>query len=395
MTMQSGSAPAADRRLILLLAGMAGLGEFAATAWLPALPAVANDLGVGLGTVQATVTAGLIAFALANPILGPLSDRIGRRRVLVPGFAAYLVGCVIAMAAPSAIWLIPARILQAVGACAGLVVGRAIARDRHDGAALMRIMALITLVFSVAPVAAPLIGGLLTDGVGWRAIFLVAFVYAALLLPLLRRLPETRPLGTAATPITALPCSYAGMLREPGVGTALAGSALLLAALFAFLVGAPAIFVQGLGLGASVVGTFPLLTMGGFVIGTVLAARLADRMRPRSLMRVGAGIAVAGTLAMLTLPVAPLPMLAAMAIFDLGLGLVLPGVGSTVMTAFSSRAGLASGLIGLVQITGGALGAGLVPAVGGPAELAVPALMSGLAGAACLCFLARHAGGSR
>ncbi|HAE47200.1 MAG: hypothetical protein CMO30_23055 [Tistrella sp.] len=395
MTMQSGSAPAADRRLILLLAGMAGLGEFAATAWLPALPAVANDLGVGLGTVQATVTAGLIAFALANPILGPLSDRIGRRRVLVPGFAAYLVGCVIAMAAPSAIWLIPARILQAVGACAGLVVGRAIARDRHDGAALMRIMALITLVFSVAPVAAPLIGGLLTDGVGWRAIFLVAFVYAALLLPLLRRLPETRPLGTAATPITALPCSYAGMLREPGVGTALAGSALLLAALFAFLVGAPAIFVQGLGLGASVVGTFPLLTMGGFVIGTVLAARLADRMRPRSLMRVGAGIAVAGTLAMLTLPVAPLPMLAAMAIFDLGLGLVLPVVGSTVMTAFSSRAGLASGLIGLVQITGGALGAGLVPAVGGPAELAVPALMSGLAGAACLCFLARHAGGSR
>ena len=202
-------------------------------------------------------------------------------------------------------------------------------------------------------------------------------------------------MGTAATPITALPCSYAGMLREPGVGTALAGSALLLAALFAFLVGAPAIFVQGLGLGASVVGTFPLLTMGGFVIGTVLAARLADRMRPRSLMRVGAGIAVAGTLAMLTLPVAPLPMLAAMAIFDLGLGLVLPVVGSTVMTAFSSRAGLASGLIGLVQITGGALGAGLVPAVGGPAELAVPALMSGLAGAACLCFLARHAGGSR
>jgi DHA1 family bicyclomycin/chloramphenicol resistance-like MFS transporter len=395
MTTQSGSAPAADRRLILLLAGMAGLGEFAATAWLPALPAVANDLGVGLGTVQATVTAGLVAFALANPILGPLSDRIGRRRVLVPGFAAYLVGCVIAMAAPSAIWLMPARILQAVGACAGLVVGRAIARDRHDGAALTRIMALITLVFSVAPVAAPLIGGFLTDGVGWRAIFLVAFVYAALLLPLLRRLPETRPLGTAATPITALPRSYTGMLREPGVGTALAGSALLLAALFAFLVGAPAIFVQGLGLGASVVGTFPLLTMGGFVIGTVLAARLADRMRPRSLMRVGAGIAVVGTLAMLTLPVAPLPMLAAMAIFDLGLGLVLPVVGSTVMTAFSSRAGLASGLIGLVQITGGALGAGLVPAVGGPAELAVPALMSGLAGAACLCFLARGAGGSR
>jgi DHA1 family bicyclomycin/chloramphenicol resistance-like MFS transporter len=275
------------------------------------------------------------------------------------------------------------------------VVGRAIARDRHDGAALMRIMALITLVFSVAPVAAPLIGGFLTDGVGWRAIFLVAFVYAALLLPLLRRLPETRPSGTAATSITALPRSYAGMLREPGVGTALAGSALLLAALFAFLVGAPAIFVQGLGLGASVVGTFPLLTMGGFVIGTVLAARLADRMRPRSLMRVGAGIAVAGTLAMLTLPVAPLPTLAAMAIFDLGLGLVLPVVGSTVMTPFSSRAGLASGLIGLVQITGGALGAGLVPAVGGPAELAVPALMSGLAGAACLCFLARDAGGSR
>ena len=395
MTMQSGSAPAADRRLILLLAGMAGLGEFAATAWLPALPVVANDLGVGLGTVQATVTAGLVAFALANPILGPLSDRIGRRRVLVPGFAAYLVGCVIAMAAPSAIWLIPARILQAVGACAGLVVGRAIARDRHDGAALTRIMALITLVFSVAPVAAPLIGGLLTDGVGWRAIFLVAFVYAALLLPLLRGLPETRPSGTAATPIATLPRSYAGMLREPGVGTALAGSALLLAALFVFLVGAPAIFVQGLGLGASVVGTFPLLTVGGFVIGTVLAARLADRMRPRSLMRVGAGIAVAGTLAMLTLPVAPLPTLAAMAIFDLGLGLVLPVVGSTVMTAFSSRAGLASGLIGLVQITGGALGAGLVPAVGGPAELAVPALMSGLAGAACLCFLAREAGGSR
>ncbi|WP_372006678.1 MFS transporter [Tistrella mobilis] len=384
-----------DRRLILFLAGMAGLGEFAATAWLPALPAVADDFGASLGTIQTTVTVGLIAFAVANPILGPLSDRVGRRPVLIPAFVAYLAGCVIAMAAPSAIWLVLARILQAVGACAGLVVGRAIARDLYDGAALTRIMALITLVFSVAPVAAPLIGGVLTDGAGWRAIFLVAFIYAALLLPLLLRLPETRPPCATATPIAALPRNYAAMLREPGIGAALLCSALLLAALFAFLVGAPAIFVQRMGLNASTVGAFPLLTMGGFVLGTILAARLAGHIHSHGLMRIGSGVALAGALAMFAMPAAPLPMLAAMAIFDLGLGLVLPVAGGTVMAAFPARAGLASGFIGLFQIGGGAVGAGLVPATGGVPELAVPGIMTMFAAASCLCVLPRSRGPGR
>lgn len=368
----------------LLLAALAGLGEFAATAYLPAIPGMAAEFATGTGMVQATVTAGLLTFAVSNLLLGPLSDRFGRRAVLLPGLAAYLLGCALAAAAPSAVWLYPARMLAAAGACAGLVVGRAIARDLCEGAALTRLMATVTLVFSAAPVLAPLIGGVLTDTLGWRSIFLVALLYAAILVPFAWTLPETLKTPQTERSLRASVSDYPAMAVQGGIAPPLFAGALLLAALFCFLVGAPVIFLDGLGLSPAVYGCFPLIAMSGFVLGTLLSGRLAGRVSEWGLVRLGAAVAVCGTLALSVVPVLPLWVLGAMILFNAGLGLALPAAGAAVLHAFPGRAGQASALMGFVQIAGGALGAGLASVWADAPERMVPATMAVLAGLAFL-----------
>lgn len=368
----------------LLLAALAGLGEFAATAYLPAIPSMAAEFATGTGMVQATVTAGLLTFAVSNLLLGPLSDTYGRRAVLLPGLAAYLLGCALAAAAPATVWLYPARILAAAGACAGLVVGRAIARDLCEGAALTRLLAAVTLVFSAAPVLAPLIGGVLTEILGWRSIFLVAFLYAAVLLPFVWGFPETLKSRQTKRSLRASIADYPAMAVQRGIAPPLWAGALLLGALFCFLVGAPVIFLNGLGLSPAVYGCFPLIAMGGFVLGTLLSGRLAGRLSGRGLVRLGAAVALCGTLVLSVVPVSPLWMLGAMMLFNAGLGLALPAAGAEVLHAFPGRAGQASALMGFVQIAGGAFGSGLASFWAEAPERMVPAAMAVLAGLACL-----------
>lgn len=367
----------------LLLAALAGLGEFSATAYLPAIPRMAEDFATGAGVVQATVTAGMLTFAVANLILGPVSDRVGRRSVLMAALAVSLAGCALAAAAPTVAWLYPARMMTAVGACAGLAVGRAMARDLYDGPALARLMAAVTLAFSVAPVLAPLIGGVLTDAVGWRSIFVVSFLFAAVLMPFVGRFPETLTVRQTERPVRAVLADYPAMAVRRDIAIPLAASALLLAALFCFLVGAPVIFLTGLGVSPSTYGSFPLFAMSGFVLGTVLSGRLAGRVTGHGLVRRGAVIAGCGALCLCAVPVTPLWMLAALALFNTGVGIALPAAGAAVMQAFPARAGQASALIGFVQILGGALGTGVAALWTTAPDRMVPVTMAVFAALAC------------
>ncbi|MCW2244633.1 DHA1 family bicyclomycin/chloramphenicol resistance-like MFS transporter [Azospirillum fermentarium] len=368
----------------LLLAALAGLGEFAATAYLPAIPSMAATFETGPGAVQATVSAGLLTFAAANLVLGPLSDRVGRRAVLLPALAVYLIGCALAVAAPAVAWLYPARVLTAAGACAGLAVGRAVARDLYDGADLTRRLTAVTLAFSVAPVLAPLIGGALTEVLGWRSVFLAAFLYAAVLVPCVWRFPETLKVRQTQQSLLASVSDYPAMALRRESAPALFASALLVAALFCFLVGAPVIFLTSLGLSPAVYGCFPLIAMSGFVLGALLSARLAGRLPGWRAVRAGTAIAFSGTLVMLAVPVSPVGMLGAMALFNTGLGLALPAAGADVLRAFPGRAGQASALLGFIQIAGGALGAGMASSGAGAPERMVPVTMAVLAGLACV-----------
>lgn len=368
----------------LLLASLAGLGEFSATAYLPAMSQIASSFDASVGVVQASVTVGLLAFAVSNLVLGPLSDRMGRRSVLQPALVLYLLGCVLAVLAPSVHWLYVARVLTAVGACAGLVVGRAIARDLCEGAELTRLMATVTLAFSLAPALAPLLGGLLTDWLGWRSIFALAFLYAAVLLALVCRLPESLQQKSPPFSGTAVGAGYYRMLLQPGVAPALFSAALLLAALFCFLVGAPPIFNSVLKVSPAVYGSFPLIAMSGFILGTMLCRHVARHLGHFRQMQLGAIVALCGAVLLSCVPFKTGAVLGAMAVFNAGLGLALPAASAAVMQAFPDRAGQAAALMGFVQILGGALGSGFVSAWGNQWDQLVPLAMVVFATLACL-----------
>lgn len=386
--MEEPSSAAASERSgkdpLILLAGLAALGEFAATAYLPAITVIAAGLGTGVDTIQATVTTGLVTFALGGPLIGSVADRMGRRQLLLPALALYLIGCGLAALAPSVPWLFAGRVFQALGAGAGLIVSRAIARDLRSGPQLAKLLAAVTLAFSLAPAAAPLIGGLLEQSLGWRAIFAFAFIYGSIVLLAVLRMPETNTRRNAQMKPGQILAGFADILTQRSFILPTLVAAALLAALFAFLVGAAPIFVGLLKLSPAVVGAFPTLTMVGLILGTIGARSLSGRMPQHRLVLLGAVIAVLGAIVMTQVPISAPHILGAMILFNIGLGLVLPVVTAMAMSDFGDRAGAASSMIGFVQLLGGAAGSLIVPSIGMPVEQAVPIAMVACAGIAVL-----------
>lgn len=154
----------APKATLFLLAGLAALSEFAVTAYIPAITMIADDLGVRTEMVQSTVSVGLITGAIVGLVIGAVADSMGRRQLLFPALGLYVMGSTFAAAAPSISWLFIGRVLQAVGACAGIILSRAIARDLHSGPQLTRLLTGVTLVSSLAPAVAPLLEGFLLPG---------------------------------------------------------------------------------------------------------------------------------------------------------------------------------------------------------------------------------------
>lgn len=379
--------PGSQKPPLFLLAGLAALGEFAATAYLPALTIIAGSLGASIEAIQGTVTAGLVTFALGGLLIGAAADGMGRRNLLLPALLLYMIGCLLAAMAPSVFWLYVGRICQALGAGAGLIASRAIARDLRSGAELTRLLSAVTLTFSLAPAVAPLLGGFMVEWLGWRGIFVCAFLYGFILFVAVWRMPETNRTPLARANGSAIFSRYSGILQNPGFIFPSLTAAALLGALFAFLVGAAPIFVDQLQLNPALVGCFPALTMSGLILGTILAGSRALRLGPASLIRLGSLIAVIGACAMTIVPVSAPYILATLIVFNFGLGLVLPVATSMAMSQFGDRAGAASALIGFVHLGGGAAGSIIVPLINAPIAQAVPITMTMAAVAAFLMSL--------
>src|SRR3954468_4425723 len=180
--------------LALVLGLISAVGPFAIDMYLPALPTIGRALDASPGAVQASLIVFFVALGLGQVIYGPVSDMVGRKPPLYFGlllFAAGSIGCALA---PSIEWLVALRFVQGLGACAGMVVPRAVIRDLHTGNDAARLMSLLMLVFSVSPILAPLTGSVLIDNFGWRAVFWAVTLAAAFSLALLATsVQETRP----------------------------------------------------------------------------------------------------------------------------------------------------------------------------------------------------------
>jgi MFS transporter, DHA1 family, multidrug resistance protein len=348
-----------------LLAALSMLGPFSIDMYLPAFDAIERDLEATTLAVQQTLSAYLFAYAFMMLWHGALSDALGRRPVVLGGLAIFAfasLGCAIAGGIHS-LWLF--RILQGLSAGAGLVVGRAIIRDAVQGADAQRLMAQVTLVFGVAPALAPVIGGLLLNLIGWRAIFAMMLLFAlGVLAWAAQRLPETLP-RSMRQPLhpRIMVRNYRMVLLRVEFLLLASIPTLNFAAFFIYIAAAPTYLPM---LGVTTWGFAWLFVpmIAGVMLGGTLSGRLAGRVSARRTVAIGymcmfAGVALNALIVMLVPPGVPWHVLPIM-VFTLGSSLMTPSVVLAVLDLFPTTRGLASSLQGFVQFAFSGVVAGTI-----------------------------------
>jgi MFS transporter, DHA1 family, multidrug resistance protein len=349
-----------------VLALLTSIGPLSTDMYLPSLPAIAVAYGTTLSQVQLTLSMYLFGFAVGQIFYGPISDKVGRRPVILAGLAIYCVASLICAFAPTIEWLIAARFLQALGAAGPIVLSRAIVRDLYDGSRAGLELSRMGMIMGLVPMAAPLLGGILEITLGWRANFLAVLLGVAILAAVVyAMLPETLQ-ERRAGPISlvAIVKGFGSLLQHKGYRTYVALTALSYAGLFCFISGSSFI-LQGLyKMTPLTYGMAFGLTVTGFISGTIIAQKLINRMTMDGVIRIGVSCLAIGGILMLAFMVisrtSPAEVFMPMAIYAAGVGMVLPQASASAMMPFPDRAGAASSLQGLVQMSFAAIFAGLM-----------------------------------
>lgn len=351
----------------MLLTAMVALGPISTDMYLASLPILKTVFATDTARVQLTLSVFLAGFALGQLVYGPLSDRFGRRPVLAAGLGLYLAASIACTLAWSIEALIAARLVQAVGACAGPVLGRAVVRDVHGPTRAATVLSYMASAMALAPAIGPILGGYVTVALGWQANFVImAAAGLALLAALALMLDETnRWRDPSATAPGRLLANYLGLLHSRVfVGYALT-MALSYCAIFAFISGSSFVLIEVLGVGTEWFGYGFAAAVLGYMAGTLLAGRLTARLGIDRLILAGAviGAAAAGVMAAAAwLGWASLAtVVGPMAVAMVGIGLVMPNATAGAIAPFPRMAGTASALMGFMQmglaaVLGGAIG---------------------------------------
>ena len=356
--------------LALMLAGLAMLGPFSVDTYLPAFPNIQAVLHATPIEVQQTLTAYMFAFGVMMLWHGALSDAFGRRNIILVSLLVFAVASLGCAAAHSVEYLWAFRILQGVSAGSGVVIGRAIIRDLYAGARATRLLSIVTMIFSIGPAVAPVLGGWIVKFLQWRWIFLFLFAYSVLLFWFcFRKLPETLP-PEDRRPFNPhlLLQSYREVFSSPIFQLKAGALAFNFAGLFLYVAAAPVFVTQHLGLGPEQFAWQFGPTVAGIFLGAVAANRMAGKI---SVYRhVGFGFCFligAGLFNVIyhayfppALPWSVLPLL----FYGFGLSVVAPVVTLLVMDLFPHMRGLVSSCQSFTQTMLGALTAGvLAPAL--------------------------------
>lgn len=341
--------------LTALLALLTGLGPLSTDMYLASMPDIGRTFAAAPAQVQLTLSSYLVGFALGQILYGPVSDRHGRRRVLIAALSLYCAAAIVCALATSIEMLIAARFLQALGGSGAIVLARAVVRDLYSGARAGRELSLMSAVMALAPVIAPLIGGVVQAGFGWRFVFVVLLAIGlAAMAVVLRWLPETLA-SRAAEPVSlpAMLRSYRVVAADRGFLLNMAFAALSYGGLFAWISGSSFVLQDLYGLDPVRFGLAFAISALGFMSGAVLAARLVPRIGIRPTIGLGAGLLTAGGLlmaaALLAGVTSPFAIAGCAAIYCAGMGLVLPQAFAGALHPFPERAGAASSLLGFVQ----------------------------------------------
>lgn len=370
---------------VWLLVALTGVGPFSMQILIPSLPALGAAFGAGSSSVQLALTLFFAGVAVGQLIYGPLSDHFGRRPVLLAALGLYVVASVGAVMAPTLGWLVAARILQAIGACSGMVLGRAMIRDTHDRDQAASVMGYVTMGMTVAPMVAPMIGAMLEQYFGWRAAIAACLgLGVPLLLVVWRVLPETLPAAQPLPGAVGLLRMYGALLVVPAFRAYGAVTAFSAGVFFAFLSGAPYVVVNGLGLPSTAYATAFVSISVTYALGNLVAGRMSTRVGVLPMLRLGTTISSICAVGMLAtvflLPAHIVTFFAPMALVAMGNGIAQPNAIAAAVSVRPQLAGTASGLTGFLQMGLGAALSFLVAVIETGSGIATASVM-------CICGL--------
>jgi DHA1 family bicyclomycin/chloramphenicol resistance-like MFS transporter len=377
-------------RNAVILGLVSAIGPFAIDMYLPALPTIGESFAADIGAVQLSLTLFFVSFGAFQLIFGPISDMYGRKLPLYLGLVLFAIGGIGCAFAPDIATLNVFRFLQGLGACAGMVIPRAVVRDLHTGIDAARMMSLLMLVFSISPILAPLTGSLVISLAGWRAVFWVVTAAAVVgLVMIATLLPETRPRNLRA---------------GSGIASALAGYRLLLgdanflalsfiggfgiASFFVYLANSPFVLIEHFGLTPTLYSVFFSINAVSFFTVAQFTGKLADRFGLRRVVRIAVIGYCAATAVLFALTGAGLDrldVLAACLFVGYGfLGLVIPTTAVLAMEEHGEIAGTASALMGTLHFATGAVA---IAVIGLFADGTVLPMVAGIGTCALITFI--------
>jgi DHA1 family bicyclomycin/chloramphenicol resistance-like MFS transporter len=370
----------ARRGPLLTVAVIVGISPFATDLYIPGLPAIATDLDASTAAVQLTLTAFLVAFAVGQLVVGPISDGVGRRRILLAGTVLFTVASVVCAISPDVTILILARVVQGLGGAAAAVSARAMVGDAATGTLRSRLFATLAVVNSVGPVVAPLVGGLVLTLSSWRAAFVVlAALGLALMIAAARLLPETLVRTGGGTSPRAVLGRMAELLRIPRFRWYLLTGCTATIGFFSYIATSSFVFQEQYGFGEGLYTLVFASNASCMIASTLVFRRLIGRFDEDRLFTIGLATCAIGSTLVLVGAVSgtgPALVWPALALVTAGWGWVIPGSITLTQALGHRHPGTASALVGGLQFGLGGLATPLAGALGGTAT-AMGALMCG------------------
>lgn len=352
-------------RIILILGALSAFAPLAINFYLPGFPAMATAFATDEKHIQLTLAVYFGGLAIGQLIYGPLADRFGRRVPLLSGVTLFTLASFACAYAPSLDWLIGARFVQALGGCAGMVISRAVVSDKCDAVGSAKVYSQLMLVTGLAPILAPLAGGVMVGLWGWQSIFLALSIFSVMAaIAVAVGLPETLPADKPRQPLSGSLSRYVSLLSDRVyLGYALTGG-ISIAGMFAYIAGSPFVFIKLYGVPAEHYGWVFGSNAAGFILVAQLNARLLAKRGPAFLLSRTVWVYVAAALTLLGIAAlrteALWPLLVPLFICIASLGCILPNTSACAMAGQGARAGSASALLGCIQFGVAAGAASLV-----------------------------------
>lgn len=343
-------------RIILILGALTAFGPLAIDFYLPGFPAMAAAFGTDEKHVQLTLASYFLGLSIGQLIYGPLADRFGRRVPLLCGVALFTLASLACAYAPTLDWLVAARFIQALGGCAGMVIARAVVSDKCDAVGSAKVFSQLMLVMGLAPILAPMLGGVMVNLYGWQSIFLALTLFsAACAVAVAVGLPESLPAGMPRQPLSGALRQYGRLLGDRVfLGHALTGG-ISIAGMFAYIAGSPFVFIKLYGVPAEHFGWLFGTNAAGFILVAQINARLLSRRGPAYLLARFVWVYLAAGLSLLAVSslktVELWPLLIPLFVCIASLGCIIPNASACAMSGQGARAGSASALLGCLQFS--------------------------------------------